>query len=466
MKQLENGINFNLLTEKQILNKLTLIFEEIIKNNKEDEIESYLRQLSEPLSKYNISNPVPQHFFFVWLGILQTHAKRYPKVWLKSKVTPTFYYDSNAYLAGFYLAEFKKIAETRKIDIIDVQNDFYEFFNEISDGCKLSFDEKFLEYLSLNGINKSEYYKGMISKYIFEISIDSDFEFVDINNIENLFFDEQFKTYYIYEIVLRNNLAAASDIVRLLLLYKFGGVYVDLDTLPCFECVFKNTNQLLSNINNVNKNIVDVIKTEELLSSIVQEHKRSYDKTDKEILETYMNYLSHIDDKIYSTILNDISMWDRKLIKYEFPKVHKNLMRMSASKNNIFEFNNNMLASQPSSKMIRVILRQLKKRYNYSERRGFILTELVDKNIDINPYYERFKRYRFDGLNSSNNVTLILSGPSFILEVILGVSYQLLSIKYDIDPLAISYALREKNIGIPIEEQTMFTLEHIKSSWM
>ena len=37
---------------------------------------------------------------------------------------------------------------------------------------------------------------------------------------------------YNFEIFFRTNLAAASDVIRLLILYEFGGIYIDIDTLP------------------------------------------------------------------------------------------------------------------------------------------------------------------------------------------------------------------------------------------
>ncbi|HFC9211100.1 TPA: hypothetical protein AB5F35_003567, partial [Vibrio cholerae] len=70
------------------------------------------------------------------------------------------------------------------------------------------------------------------------------------------------------------------------------------------------------------------------------------------------------------------------------------------------------------------------------------------------------------GMENSNNVTLIMSGPLFIMEILLGISYQLLSIDDDVSPLAISYALRVANLGLSFDKQTMFTPEHAESSWM
>ncbi|HEB0143683.1 TPA: glycosyl transferase, partial [Serratia marcescens] len=39
---------------------------------------------------------------------------------------------------------------------------------------------------------------------------------------------DDFMRYYHYEIILRHNIASASDIVRLLIIYQYGGTYIDV----------------------------------------------------------------------------------------------------------------------------------------------------------------------------------------------------------------------------------------------
>ncbi|MBO2006751.1 hypothetical protein J4732_07605 [Serratia marcescens] len=49
--------------------------------------------------------------------------------------------------------------------------------------------------------------------------------------------------YYYYEIILRCNLASASDIIRLLIIYQYGGTYVDVDTLPYTDNIYHGVNK-------------------------------------------------------------------------------------------------------------------------------------------------------------------------------------------------------------------------------
>jgi hypothetical protein len=54
----------------------------------------------------------------------------------------------------------------------------------------------------------------------------------DVSEIFNQLFSRPFLKIYTFEVFCRKNLAAASDIFRMLLLYSRGGFYVDTDTLP------------------------------------------------------------------------------------------------------------------------------------------------------------------------------------------------------------------------------------------
>ncbi|MBT2979769.1 TcdA/TcdB catalytic glycosyltransferase domain-containing protein, partial [Vibrio anguillarum] len=73
---------------------------------------------------------------------------------------------------------------------------------------------------------------------------------------------------YELEMYLRGNLAAASDIARLVILRQYGGLYVDVDTLPVSEGIFNETYGYEGeNDFNLNK-IVDALKMEVVLSEL------------------------------------------------------------------------------------------------------------------------------------------------------------------------------------------------------
>lgn len=404
---------------------------------------------------------VPHHFFLIWLGMLSESQLVYPKVWVKTGLQPIIYYDGSACLAGFYRKEMLDFALSEGRGLVDVQNSFYDFFMSGEYG---SCDFAFIDFLKIKCKRDdiSAKYEKMLSTY--SVDIDKNFKFINVNTFGNLFFREEFRRFYLYEIILRNNLAAASDILRLLILYRLGGVYVDFDTLPDFSYIFSKMNSLVYNTE-INRNIVDIVKSEGVLSIIDKEHTRPYRD---DILNACISYVEKTNENILNEMKNDLSLWNGELEKFEFPYAYKHVGKISASKNNLSEYNNNMLAAHAGSKGISIIFREMIRRYNYLESYGYLLSHKpagVDESFK-DGYLARLNAYRLDGTNESDNVTLILTGPSFLLEVILGLSYILLSINKEISPLAISYALREQKIGIGFEYQTMFTLEHVQSSWM
>lgn len=405
---------------------------------------------------------VPHHLFFIWIGILDSNRLLYPRIWLRTDVKPVIYYDGNAFLSNSYRKELLKIAELENCTHIEIQNSFYDFY--VFNGY-VSYDAAFIDFLKFKGKMglAREYEKKL---YIYDVCIDPAFEYFDINRIKGLFYKTDLRRLYLYEIVLRNNLAAASDILRLLVLYHFGGVYVDFDTLPDFNYLFKETDVLIEG-GEINRNLIDIIRAEKIISSL-EPSNRSYSVRENEYLNACTTYIRNESEFLLERMFNDLNQWDGSLKKFVFPSAHVNTGLISASKNCLAEYNNNILVSHAKSKGIRILFREMMRRYKYIERNGYLFMNDIDKQIEFpkDDYLERLKFYRLDGTNESRNVTLILSGPSFILEVILGLSYSLLSIMPDISPLSISYALREKNIGIGFDNQTMFTLEHVQSSWM
>ncbi|TQQ69507.1 TcdA/TcdB catalytic glycosyltransferase domain-containing protein, partial [Vibrio cholerae] len=208
--------------------RLAFIFNAMLLEEKEEKIALCVKNMPNYLFSEDNLLPLPNHVFFVWIGILKD--KYYLDFWCMSKVKPIVYYDSKAYLSGYYLTELKNISIKKDINIIEVQNDFFEYFDRNKSKLNGSFDMSFLQYLEENEIYLRDFYVKKIDQYLSEININNTIEFIDINSIQSLFPDNEFATFYSYEVILRNNLAAASDIIRLLLLKKQGGMYVDLDT--------------------------------------------------------------------------------------------------------------------------------------------------------------------------------------------------------------------------------------------
>lgn len=411
----------------------------------------------------NYMKRVPSHLFFIWLGRLEDSKLIYPKVWKKTGVKPIIYYDANAFLAGLYKSELLSISKIEHADIIEIQNSLYDFFiiNEYR-----SFDSAFIDFVRLKSGEKcAAEYENKLSTY--KSFTDLSFEYIDINSFENLFYKSELRRFYFYEVMLRNNLAAACDILRLLILYLLGGVYVDFDTLPDFSYIFKKTDFIIEQCS-VNRNLVDIVRAEKVISKIDGEYSRNYTSREQDYLSFCVRHINHENENILKQIDSDIVEWNGSLDEFDFPFAYLHTGKISASKNCLAEYNNNILAAHAKSKGIRILFRVMTRRYRYLEKHGYVFgfDSLNRDAFYKSDYLERLKPYRLDGTSKSKNVTLILSGPSLLLEVILGLSYSLLSIDSGVSPLVISYALRDKYIGIGFDNQTMFTLEHMQSSWM
>lgn len=95
-------------------------------------------------------------------------------------------------------------------------------------------------------------------------------------------------------------------------------------------------------------------------------------------------------------------------------------------------------------------------------------SSLSDTRANDDDYYRRLQYYRYDGIKKGvdEEVTLILTGPSLLLEVMIGCAYQLCKLDSEASPSAISYAIRLRKFGLSYSDKTMFTLKHINSSWM
>nr|WP_279630713.1 TcdA/TcdB catalytic glycosyltransferase domain-containing protein [Vibrio ouci] len=286
----------------------------------------------------------------------------------------------------------------------------------------------------------------------------------DIHSIDGLmnFKGKDLTKYYFYELILRNNLASASDILRLMILYKIGGTYLDFDTLPCIEHCFRNTNE--HHKKQVDFNLVDIVKAEMVLSRVRSLHVLDFNQRDDR-LSNILSGCVGIDSTLTNSLFRDVDeLDDRAIFKpLEDQYVFKHGLKLSKSKRGLGEYNNNALVAHAGSKTVSIIIRQMLKRYAYIEKMGAIFSgDIVSKGDD--EYWSRLIDYRNDALCSMRNVTLFLTGPSLILETILSLSYELLDID-DVSSFTVSTLMQIPALGMSFTEQTQFTSEHMRSTW-
>ena len=107
---------------------------------------------------------------------------------------------------------------------------------------------------------------------------------IDIRDNLDVFFDCFFYDIYYLELTLRANAAAAADILRLLILHKQGGVYIDVDTLPSLISIYGPLSSL------ANYNIQNIVRSEYFIKRRRELKNLDIDK-DLNILE-YEQYLN------------------------------------------------------------------------------------------------------------------------------------------------------------------------------
>src|SRR6185437_12733806 len=128
--------------------------------------------------------------------------------------------------------------------------------------------------------------------------------------------------------------------------------------------------------------------------------------------------------------------------------------------------NNNIVIANAQSKAVKIVLLEMRHRYRYLERMGAVEIASAEELPLDNSYKGRLLNYRFDALDDRPNVTVILTGPGLILEVVMGLGYSLLRLDDQVAPISLSYALYSRKIGIAFMEQTFHTYDHSQSTWM
>jgi hypothetical protein len=437
-------------------------FDKLISTGKENEIENIITKYN---TAHHVSPPgshILSDFFFIWIGCIKPEALEYIDVWKETvgkAGSITIYYDSQFMLFNFYTDKFKLLYtvtdETPIEKIIELQDHFKSIIDDyVGYGC--SFDEAFI--LATKKISPSESLNlerelTLAREYVFRLSIN--YSMIDIRDNLDVFFDCFFYDIYYLELTLRANAAAAADILRLLILHKQGGVYIDVDTLPSLISIYGPLSSL------ANYNIQNIVRSEYFIKRRRELKNLDIDK-DLNILE-YEQYLNAMHAEILLHIKNRSSQINNTSLPFPKIIVQENLITLAALETQ-YEYNNNILAATKNSKLVMIILREIRRRYKYIFKNGF----------DVKPaggapnyhYLYRLSNYRYDAMNTKDNVTLFLTGPILILEVMLGVAYEILSLDKSISSLALSYALRLNCISVACGEHTCYTPEHMKSSWM
>jgi len=173
--------------------------------------------------------------------------------------------------------------------------------------------------------------------------------------------------YYYYEIILRCNIASASDIARLLIIYQYGGVYIDVDTFPYTDNVYHKLNAYITREGIIENDMFLLFKTACILNKLEPE------VTSSKYVEKFNAKALGVDvvrfDKIKKLIAIDLANFSLNMISpLGEIYIYKNLLAVGALKRLKGIYFNNFISSHKKSKAVRIILRVMRKRYRFIEK--------------------------------------------------------------------------------------------------
>lgn len=452
----------HILTQNEILTRFTLLFDDLLELGKERDIHRIINSYNSKDNEYeNNKNVRIRNIFFIWIGCLRSNSLEYINIWEKyaSKFEISIYIDMNFLLfensKDIFNATYNITKHSTADYIIECQNHFRKTLS-YKMKLGLSFDDSLISISKPLFRNLSHKLENTLRLRKLKIDfLKENYHIFDISNCGNIFFDQHLKNMYIQELTLRGNPAAAADILRLSILYNKGGIYIDVDTLPPMKYIYGPISE------GINPNIVNVVRSEYFLRNWREHHGLGKERNiDLSELENYLSVTSH-------KTLKDIRITSKKIQSIDFSikdiYVNRDLISI-AGLEKPHEYNNNVLISSKHSRLTRIILREVKRRYIFIHKNKYDLG-IKNEESSCHELY-RLSNYRYDTFDDRNNVTLFLTGPSVILEVLLSVAYEVLDIDHDTSARALSYALRLNCVSISFSEHTNYTPEHMKSSWM
>ncbi|HHK5723630.1 TPA: TcdA/TcdB catalytic glycosyltransferase domain-containing protein [Serratia marcescens] len=404
---------------------------------------------------------VPNILHFIWIGDLNEVNTHYVDIWKKTNKDKKifFWYDKDAslcHLLNNAIRDFVNAEKNKfKVELKIKNHAFNYIYPKIMEG--FSFDELVVEFLIKNEIPYQKAPKaiedawfesrGFTKKCITELFCNG--------------FDD-FMRYYYYEIILRCNLASASDIVRLLIIYQYGGTYVDVDTLPYTDSIYHGLNKHIEDEGIIESNSFLLFKTVCFLKKTNSEELWPAAVIGCDENELGVDAVGF--EKIKQLVEQDLSGFSLEMIlPLGETYVHKNLLALGSLRRFKGVYFNNFMSSHQKSKAIRIILRTMKKRYRFLEKSNCIFDCYVDDKPKC--YLTRLLTWRTELTTRDYCVTQGLTGPGLIVEVLLGLAYKVFNIEYSVEPHVIAEYMQNADFGIALFQHNIDTPDGVYSTW-
>lgn len=467
----------------------------------------------------SLSSPPPKKIHFCWLGKPGDIQLDYIRQWIKTHPTyeVNLWYDKEAILSRELFMQILKIANadaahhitSREVivdtivinKIIELQNKSHQDIKQrMSDGE--SFDTSAMKFMVENC--------GAVKKDLEEIVetnqaaynnaktyIEHDIGFTTMFKLKPLSYDVIFenhpalKSCYLQELSLRQNLAAATDIIRLLVIEKEGGFYFDADVLPPIAPEFSKFDEqqfFTSDNRRVPALLKAAIALEELDKAGElrgrQARQEKYLETNRllkdyphqlEIDETRDLMQEAIRKKTLFTSLDAIRVTNRTGMMY----------LMTSYLNRVHQdYNNNAIVARKNSPLVTMILQKIAIMYQFiaeynidgtAEKQAIpsTLTQKMREELTENDFVplntadkkgsQKILTYRFDGISSKKTVaTVYLTGPEMYLMAERALFKNLFPLSYPNH----KFISVKSCMGLGFEHLTDATEEDSVSSWI
>ncbi|MCC0686782.1 TcdA/TcdB pore-forming domain-containing protein [Clostridioides sp. ES-S-0056-01] len=363
----------------------------------------------------NIS-PVEKNLHFIWIGgEVSDVALEYIKQWtdVNTEYSVKLWYDSEVFLANTLKKAIVESSTNEALQLLEEEIKNPQFDNMIfyKKRMELIYDrqKRFINYYesqinkptvpTIDDIIKSH----LVAEYGKDASLLESYRTNSLRKINsnngidirsnNLFTEQELLSIYNQELLNHGNLAAASDVVRLLVLKKFGGVYLDVDMLPG---IHSDLFQAISKPDYIAKDTWEKIKLEAIMKYkkyINNYTSENFDKLDQQLKDNFKIIIESKSEK--SEIFSKLGNLDVSDIE----------LKIAFALGSII---NQALISKKGSYLTNLVIEQIKIRYKFLNQH---LNPAIESGSNFSDVTKIFQDSLFESVNEDNASFLTRIAP-------------------------------------------------------
>lgn len=421
--------------------------------------------IKEALNSYYNYSISSKHIHYFWIGDINYKFIDYIELWSYSdnRLSFSLWYDSTAFLIGElrkFLITSVGICSKDLAFCSKMQKDMYCYLMKKVE-LNYSIDESIIEYLLDNGMNSKELIKikennekkiRRFNSYLSSKSIDISLH--DFNELINKKDNISLKKMYLIELFFRVNIAASSDIARIIILKSYGGIYMDLDTLPYIkiplddsykeDLEYINLSIEMKEMFELTINQLALNKLNNLNFFKIRGVKFNYiNKAREKIPFLYKKYLTKLESNLEKTsgiFLKNLS---------EVKMITSKALNLS-----LFDdvFYSNVIVANKNSEVLNIAIELICNSYN-----------VIIDCIENDKCTHDFNDYRFDGILNNSRITLFLTGPALFFNSLCLFIESFFDLPRNISTMTYSRLVKE---NFSFTEQIIKNEEGFMSSWM